>query len=182
MIREIVTMKADLEALKTQFGTALRVGPVDKVDAEKGFRVSWGQDARGEPFLSPWYPHPESGGRTSTWMPLSEGQVVGIINPDGDPRQGILLRGGFSDLNPPPSQSLDENVFRFGGVTITISADGAVTVDAAGPVTVITPQVNLGGEGGKPVARIGDKVAVGTGSSAGEWPIVEGSGTVFAVD
>lgn len=175
-------MKADIEALKTVMGTALRVGAVAVVDPVKGFRVKWGEGADGKPFLSPFYPHPESGGATSTWAPLSEGQIVGVLNPGGDPRQGILLRGGFSGKNPPPSQSLDENKLTFGGVSVTITKDGAVVIDAAAAVTVNAPVVNLGGEGGRPVARIGDKVAVGAGSSAGEWPIVSGSNTVFAVD
>ncbi|KAB2859320.1 MAG: hypothetical protein F9K43_23985, partial [Bauldia sp.] len=161
---------------------ALRVGPVEEVDARKGFRVKWGEDGDGRPFLSPWYPHPESGGATSTWMPLSKGQVVGIINPDGDPRQGVLMRGGFSGQNPPPSESLAENVYRFGGVTVTVNKNGSIVIDAEGPVTVNAPQVNLGGPDGRPVARIGDRVAVTAGSSTGLWPIVEGSSVVNAVD
>ena len=56
------------------------------------------------------------------------GQIVGIVNPGGDPRQGVLLRGGFSDVNPPISQDLGENRFSFGGVTITIAA-GKVTIE-----------------------------------------------------
>lgn len=182
MISHFLNLKADVEALKSAFGSALRVGAVEQVDAQKGFRISWGKDGDGNAFLSPWYPHPESGGATSTWAPLSKGQVVGVINPDGDPRQGILLRGGFSDQNPPPSQSLGENRFSFGGVTITIAEGGVVVIDAPGKVVVNSPNVELGGEGGKPVARIGDKVNVGSGSSAGLWPIVEGSSTVRAVD
>lgn len=181
MISEIIAQRADIEQLKTVFGRALRVGPVEVVDPVKGFRISYGNGSGGEPFLSPFYPHPESGGATSTWAPLSKGQVVGVINPGGDPRQGILLRGGFSADNPAPSQSLDENVLAFGGVKLTLHKDGTVTIDAASAVTVNAPQVNLGGEGGKPVARIGDKVAVGSGSSAGQWPIVEGSSAVSAV-
>lgn len=173
MIRELLAMKADLEELKTSFGAALRVGPVAVVDAQKGFRVKWGEGEDG-PFLSPWYPHPESGGATSTWAPLSEGQIVGILNPDGDPRQGILVRGGFSGLNPPPSQDLSENVFAFGGVRIEIKEGGTVIVHAQ--------KIELGGLGGKPVARIGDLVEVASGSSAGKWPIVEGSSVVNAVD
>lgn len=182
MISEILAQRADIEQLKTIFGRMLRVGPVEVVDPVKGFRIKWGNGADGEPFLSPFYPHPESGGATSTWAPLSKGQIVGVINPEGDPRQGVLLRGGFSDENPPPSGSLAENVFRFGGVTLTIGEDGALTIDAAVAVTVNAPQIDLGGAGGKPVARIGDKVNVGSGSSAGLWPIVEGSSVVNAVD
>lgn len=181
MINQMLLLRADIEALRTAFGTALRVGPVEVVDAQKGFRVKWGEGTDGKPFLSPWLPHPESGGETSTWAPLSKGQIVGVINPNGDPRQGMLLRGGFSDQNPPPSESLDENVLRFGGVTITLGKGGSVVIDAAGPVTVNAPVVNLGGEGGKPVARVGDLVDVGAGSSTGLWPIVQGSAVVKAV-
>lgn len=181
MISEIIAQRADIEQLKTLFGRALRVGPVAVVDPEKGFRIKLGDGADGEPFLSPYYPHPESGGATSTWVPLSEGQIVGVINPGGDPRRGILLRGGFSDANPPPSNSLSENVFAFGGVKLTISDNGSLVVDAPGKVVVNAPRIELGGEGGKKVARVGDKVNVGAGSSAGLWPIVEGSDVVSAV-
>lgn len=181
MISEIIAQRADIEQLKSILGRALRVGAVEVVDAEKGFRIKFADGPDG-PYLSPFYPHPESGGNTSTWAPLSKGQVVGIIQPGGDPRRGVLLRGGFSDQNPPPSQSLDENKLRFGGVTITLTKDGAVTVEAEGTVRVKAAKVELGGAGGKPVARIGDKVDVGSGSSKGLWPIVEGSSVVSAVD
>lgn len=181
MISEIIAQRADIEQLKSLFGRALRVGPVAVVDPEKGFRIKLGDGPDGQPYLSPFYPHPESGGVTSTWAPLSEGQIVGLINPGGDPRRGVLLRGGFSDANPPPSQSLDENKLQFGGVTITIGKGGDVTIDAATNVLVNAPKIELGGEGGKKVARLGDKVNVGSGSSAGLWPIVEGSDVVSAV-
>ena len=180
MISEIIAQRADIEQLKTLFGRALRVGPVAVVDPERGFRIKLGDGPDG-PFLSPYYPHPESGGATSTWAPLSEGQIVGVINPGGDPRQGVLLRGGFSDQNPPPSQSLDENILEFGGVRITIDKAGAVTVDAATHVLVNAPRIDLGGEGGPRVARVGDMVNVTYGSSAGLHPIVEGSDIVFAI-
>lgn len=180
MISEIIAQRADIEQLKALFGRSLRVGAVEVVDAEKGFRINLGNGADGAPFLSPFYPHPESGGATSTWVPLSKGQIVGVINPGGDPRQGILLRGGFSADNPAPSGSLDENVFEFGGVKLTIR-DCSLIIDAPMAVTVNAPEVNLGGVGGRPVARIGDKVEVGGGSSAGLWPIVEGSSVVSAV-
>lgn len=129
MFDVLIGMKVDLEMLKTAFGNSIKVGPVEMVDAKKGFRLKLGEAPDGSPFLSPWYPHPESGGATGTWAPPSKGQVVGVINPGGDPRQGLLIRGGFSGINPPISESLAENKFQFGGVTITI-ANGKVTIDA----------------------------------------------------
>ena len=180
MISEIIAQRADIEQLKTLFGRALQVGPVEVVDAERGFRIKLGEDGEGQPFLSPFYPHPESGGATKTWAPLSKGQIVGMLNPGGDPRRGVLLRGGFSDANPAPSQSLDENLLSFGGVTLAINADGSLEITAPGTVLVNATNIALGGEGGRKVARIGDKVDVGSGSSAGLWPIVEGSDVVTA--
>lgn len=181
MIAEIIAQRADIEQLKMLFGRALRVGPVAVVDPKKGFRIKLGEGPDGQPYLSPFYPHPESGGATSTWAPLSEGQIVGLINPGGDPRRGVLLRGGFSDANPPPSQSLDENVLEFGQVKITVGKGGSVTIDAATNVVVNAPRIDLGGEGGRKVARIGDMVEVGHGSSSGLHPIVQGSSVVSAV-
>lgn len=47
-------------------------------------------------------------------------------------------------------------------------------------VVVQSDDISLGGEGGPKVARVGDLVAVGSGSSAGNWPIVSGSDKVTA--
>jgi len=66
------------------------------------------------------------------------------------------------------------------GNTIVLDAAG-VTVTSSGTVNVnASGAVNLGGPGGAGVARIGDRVNVGSGSSAGLWPIVEGSSQVKA--
>jgi phage baseplate assembly protein gpV len=176
MIREFVALRADLEVLKNAFGRAIKVGPVEEVDPVKGYRLKLGESG-GRPFLSPWYPHPETG---KTSVPLKKGQVVGVINPVGDPRQGVLIRGGYSDGQPAPNDDMEANVFEDAGVRI--EAKGGVVFVQASKVVVEAGDVSLGGEGGKRVARVGDKVHVQSGSSSGFWPIVEGSSTVTAVD
>ncbi|MCF1502911.1 baseplate assembly protein [Afifella sp. H1R] len=130
MTSQLAQTIIDLEILKTSFGNALKVGPVEEVDAVKGYRLNLGTGSDGKPFLSPWYPHPESGGQSASWMPLSKGQIVGVINPTGDPRQGVLLRGGFSDQNPPPSADLAANILKAFGITVSMK-DGVLTVDAS---------------------------------------------------
>lgn len=180
MFGELISMRVDIEALKTAFGNSLKVGPVHEVDAAKGYRVKWGESADGADYLSPWYPHPESGGQNSTWVPLSVGQVVGTIQPNADPRQALLIRGGFSGINPPISDDVNEVALDFPGVRVSIKG-GVVTISSDGPVTVNAPKVHLGGEGGPKVARVGDMVNVGAGSSAGMWPIVTGSNVVSAI-
>jgi len=47
-------------------------------------------------------------------------------------------------------------------------------------VVVKSDNVQLGADGGAAVARVGDLVNVGAGSSAGQWPIVSGSAKVSA--
>lgn len=135
MFDVIVGTKLDLEMLKTAFANALKVGPVAEVDPAKGYRLDLGTASGGGRHLSPWYPHPESGGATRTWMPLSKGQIVGVMNPAGDPRKGVLFRAGFSGQAPPPSQDLGENVFTLGAVRVSITGD---TITATIGDTIIT--------------------------------------------
>src|SRR5690606_40881603 len=47
-------------------------GPVEMIDAQKGYRLRLGGSDE-KPFLSPWYPHPETG---KTSVPLKKGQIV----------------------------------------------------------------------------------------------------------
>lgn len=123
----IVGLRTDVEMLKTAFGNALKVGPIEEIDPEKGYRLKLGEGADGQPYLSPWYPHPESGGQTSSWFPLSKGQIVGVMNPSGDARQGVMFRGGFSGENGAPSQDLAMNVLKALGIEISMK-DGALTI------------------------------------------------------
>lgn len=129
MIRELVQMRTDIEALKSAFGHALRVGVVALIDPSKGYRLNLGAGEDG-PVLSPWLPHPETG---KTSVPLKTGQVVGILSPAGDLRQGLVLRGGYSDANESPNDNMDANVFEDAGVRVTV-ADGALVIKV-GPVT-----------------------------------------------
>jgi len=177
MFAELVGMKADLEMLKSAFGNALKVGPVEVVDAQKGYRLRLGGTDE-EPYLSPFYLHPETG---KTSVPLKKGQIVGVMNPSGDPRQGLVFRAGYSNANPSPNNDMEANVFEDAEVRIEVKG-GVLHITAGSHVVVNAPKVSLGGEGGPAVARVGDMVNVGFGSSAGLWPIVEGSSTVSAVD
>lgn len=176
MLHEIIIdLRTDLEMLRTAFGNSLKVGPIEEVDAKKGYRINWGKGPDG-PYLSPWYPHPESGGQTSTWFPLSKGQIVGVMHPHGDMRQGVMFRGGFSEKNPQQSEDLEQNLYKALGVLLTVK-DGVVTLEGD---LVVKGNVDLGDLGGPRVARIGDRVNVPIGSSKGLWEIVEGSELVRA--
>jgi phage baseplate assembly protein gpV len=126
MIEDIVDQRIQLEKLRAAFGNSLKVGRVAQVDAQKGYRVELGKTTNGAPFLSPWLPHPESGGQSSTWLPMSEGQIVGIVAPNGNLRQGMLIRGGFGGGNEPPSSNLAANAFKMFGVELTVEGNDVV--------------------------------------------------------
>lgn len=132
MIAELVGMKADLEMLKTAFGNALKIGPVEVIDADKGYRLRLGGSDE-DPHLSPFYPHPETG---KSSVPLKKGQIVGVINPSGDPRQGLVFRGGYSDANPSPNDDMDANVFDDAGVRLSI-AGGVLRIEADAAFEVV---------------------------------------------
>ncbi|MBF0248042.1 MAG: phage baseplate assembly protein [Alphaproteobacteria bacterium] len=67
------------------------------------------------------------------------------------------------------------------GIEVTTGQSAGVTVNApvinanVDKVVVNSNDIHLAGEGGAQIARVGDLVAVGTGSSAGNWPIISGS-------
>ena len=130
MIDVFVAMAVDIAMLKTAFGNSLKVGPVAQVDAQKGYRIRLG-GTDGKPVLSNWYPHPETG---KTSVPLKVNQIVGMLNPTGDPRKGLLIRGGYSDENSSPNADMNANVFEDAGVKVTIA--GGTLVIAVGGTTV----------------------------------------------
>ncbi|MDX6806316.1 baseplate assembly protein [Terrihabitans rhizophilus] len=143
---DLYGMKTDIEMLKSAFGNALKVGPVEEIDAKRGYRLKLGEGADG-PFLSPWYPHPETG---KTSVPLKKGQIVGVINPTGDMRQGLMFRGGYSDGNPSPNDNMEANVFEDAGVrmvvadnALTITAGDTSVVIAAGGITMKSARIDL---------------------------------------
>ena len=54
-------------------------------------------------------------------------------------------------------------------------------IELTSPKVVInSDDISLAGTGGPALARVGDMVTVGSGSSAGEWPITSGSSKVSA--
>jgi phage baseplate assembly protein gpV len=137
LLAEVVALRAELSETRTAMRNMVRTGTVEKRDADKGYRLNWGKDDKGATIMSPWYPHPESGGAAKTWLPLSEGQIVTAINPGGDFRQGFLVRGGFSDQNPKPGFELTQNGFTFGNVRVEI-ADGSLKLSIGGSTIEIT--------------------------------------------
>lgn len=176
LVRVILGLQADIAALKRMAAGSLRFGTVKAVDAENKRVQMLLSNADGREFLSPWRPWGEIAGEEKSWRPPTEGQQMMLVAPHGDMRQGVALPLTFSDARPSPSSDPEVRILsQFGGAKVLFDGGGARAELSA-------ERVDLGGPGGKRVARLGDRVSIATGSSAGLWPIVEASQSVFASD
>jgi len=145
LVAVVVDLKREVAQLKREIAGMVKVGTVEETDAQKGYRLNFGADENGQAKLSPWLPHPEAGGKAKSWFPLSKGQVVAMMTPPGDPRQGFLLRDGFTDSYAQPSQKLDENVFEYGDVRFEIR-EGLVHLKVgATEITVTADKIAIKG-------------------------------------
>ena len=180
LARIITEMRRQIAEQARRSANMIRVGRVIAVDPATGtVRVDVGAD--GEQLVTPPIPWPERAGDRRSWNPPTVGEVMTVISPGGEVgARSIAMYGGYTTDTPAPSARGDAAMLAFGGVTITVEGD-RIQVDAPA-VLVNAASVDLGGEGGRPVARVGDMVAVSSGSSAGNWPIVSGSGVVRAGD
>lgn len=110
-------------------------------------------------------------GEVKTGNPITGSYVYfkenGEIEINSENNLKVTVKGNV-DLN------VTGNVQMTVGGNIAATAGGGINITATG-------DVNLGGTGGARLARIGDRVNVGAGSSTGLWPIVEGSSKVNAI-
>jgi len=157
---DLAELRAEIESLRTIVSNLLRPGTVSEVDKAKGYRLQLGKDGEGKPYLSPWLPHPETG---KTSVPLKVGQIVGLMSPTGDPQQGFLLRGGYSDGHKSPNENMDANVFEDAGVRIEVAA-GKLTISAGGLTHTISSDGVTTQVGGVGHTVSGDGVATTGGA------------------
>lgn len=174
-IEEMVARLAfEVARLNRVISRQMRFGTVAEVDAPKGVaRMMLSDPQGGGAFLGPWRPWAELAGATRSWRPPVTGQQMLVVAPGGDLAQSLLLPATFSNQFQAPSDKGDANRETLGNVVLDMEADR---------YGITAPRIDLGDADGKRVARVGDRVHVTHGSSAGFHPIVEGSSKVFASD
>ena len=112
-------------------------------------------------------------------MLYQAGEQVDVVSENGDMTDAQIDFSTYSAANARENNDMPLHI-KIGNTVVEASPD---LVKVTGEKVIVeSPNVQLGGEGGKQVARVGDKVDVGAGSSKGLWPIVEGSSCVFAKD
>lgn len=157
-----------------------RKGKIAEISDDKSkYRVELSQQD-GKPYLTPWIKaRTLAGGGVKVDVLYSIGEQVDVVSESGDLADAQIDFSTYSDENARENRDTPLHI-KIGDAVI--EATGELVKVTAAKVIVQSDNVQLGGDGGKQVARIGDKVHVASGSSSGFWPIVEGSEKVFAVD
>lgn len=177
-------MTADvLRRLRTRVGMMVARAVIKTVDDTTKMQLVQASLLAGE--LRDKVEHFQPYGHTS--VPFDGAEAV-IIFAGGNREHGLCVvvddrRYRLTGMEPGEVALYDDQ-----GQVVRLKRDGIV-IETEHKVTVTAPQVVvdsdniiLGGtSGGAKVARIGDHVNVGSGSSAGMWPIVEGSDKVKAL-
>lgn len=127
-------LAADHIDLRDRHERMFRPGVVTDYDAKNHlYRQQVGVDEKGNPVKSPWRPYSQHAGALSQHIPLSVGQQMLLISPDGDLEQGIGVPYGWSNANPSPSTDAKTIAGSFGGVSWSLtggvlSLKGGLTV------------------------------------------------------
>lgn len=189
----------DLAEASRRISNLLRVGTIESVDLESARAVARLNDDLSTPEL-PWLvarAHEEI-----VWDAPAVGEQVIVLAPMGDLEQAVILGGIYSNGFPAPSSEASKTLRihadggkdEYDSVTrrrrITLPADGELVVSVgdttltlrSGVAEIDAAEVLLGPDGGRqPVARVGDKVMINSGSSAGLNGVIhEGSDAVSA--
>lgn len=114
----------DLAAIKRRQDGQITQGTVHEVDPKAGtVRIKSGEDADGNPFLTPPIPYAQFMGALKVHTPPSKGQQMTVLNVAGDFSQGLAVPMTQSDANKSPSEKGDENVATFGGFKAELRGD-----------------------------------------------------------
>ena len=185
-----------LSDLAKRLSNIIRIGTIFEINHQTAkARVKIGEL---ETDFLPWAN--SNSGNNNSWNPPEIDEQVIILSPSGDLSQAVILPSLYknnasdSDQNIKSITYQDSSKISFNVLSGTLDLDlkGDVKIKVAGNANIegnninitgssnitLDGNVDLGGSGGQPIARIGDKVEITGGSSAGQWPIISGSSKV----
>ncbi len=174
----------NLNDLGRRIANIIRLGTIFSIDHEKALaRVKIGNL---ETDWLPWIT--ANSGNNKNWNPPEIDEQVMVLSPGGELDQGIILPSIYRNNAPANSENIQTIIFKDGSKISFDNSNGNFDLDIKGNATIkaagsilFAGGVNLGGANGKAIARVGDKVKIDSGSSAGEWPIISGSSKVKAI-
>lgn len=179
-----------LNDLGRRLANIIRLGSIFAIDFEVAkARVKIGNL---ETDWLPWLT--ANSGSNKSWNPPEIDEQVVVFSPCGELNQGVILPSLYRGNAPENSGEIQSVVFADGSKisfnrvsgNLDLDIKGSAVIKVAGSAQIeaatilLKGDTDLGGSGGNPIARVGDKVKVDAGSSAGEWPIISGSSKVKA--
>jgi len=180
----------DLNDLGRRLANIIRLGQIFEIDYEVAkARVKIGD------LETDWLPWVASNsGANNNWNPPEIDEQVIILSPGGELNQGIILPSLYRGNALESSRDIQSVTFADGSKISFNHTNGNLDLDIKGNTNIkvagnaqieasnitLKGNVNLGDNGGKAIARVGDKVKIDSGSSAGQWPIIGGSSNVKA--
>ena len=117
----IANMERRIEQLDRRLNNIVREARVTEVDLERGL-----VKVEAHELVSAWSPWVEHAGAIRSWTPPSVGQRVMLMSPSGEPGQGIVYAGGYSDQFAAPSNDADAHIIKVGELTLTWRKDKAI--------------------------------------------------------
>ena len=180
----------NLNDLARRLANIIRLGQIFAINYETAkARVKIGD------LETDWLPWITSNsGNNKGWNPPEIDEQVMILSPCGELNQGVIFPSLYRGAAPENSGNIQSITFADGSKISFNRSSGNLTLDIKGSANIkvvgnaqieaanitLKGNVDLGGSGGNAVARVGDKVKIDSGSSAGEWPIIGGSSKVKA--
>jgi phage baseplate assembly protein V len=179
-----------LNDLGRRLANIIRIGTIFEID----FEIAKSRVKIGD-IETNWLPWVNSNsGANNSWNPPEIDEQVVILSPSGELNQAVILPSLYKSNASSNLLNIQSITYKDGS-KVTFDHDvGNLTLDIKGNTTIkvtgnaeieaanitLKGNTDLGGSGGDPVARVGDKVEITAGSSAGEWPIISGSSKVKA--
>lgn len=198
----LLALAEQVEDLRARLARVIQVGRIDSVD----YTTATARVKIVETLTTPrpWLTRRAAPGGDRDWWAPETGEQVLLLAPSGDLTAAVILPSLYQDSAAEPADrgTVHRTLYADGAVidydraahtlSAVLPAGGRVIVTApdrvaietgdavvtANTVLVQSDSIDLAASGGPAVARIGDEVAVGAGSSAGRWPIVSGSSRV----
>lgn len=125
----------EISELNRQVANLVRIGTVSELDEENA-RVKLSVSGLTTDWL-PW--SAARAGKTRAWSPPQVGEQVIMVSPFGDMGQAVVIGSLFSDTDPAPAASKDQEttVYPDGSTVDYNSATNTLTVTVAGSGNVI---------------------------------------------
>ena len=185
-----------LADLTKRLSNIIRIGTIFEINVQIAkARVKIGEL---ETDFLPWAN--ANSGSNNSWNPPEIDEQVIVLSPSGDLSQAVILPSIYKNNASNSDQNIKSITYQDGSKISFNVSSGTLDLDLKGDVIIkvvgnaniegdninitassnitLDGNVDLGGSGGQPIARIGDKVEITGGSSAGQWPIISGSSKV----